>query len=515
MAAPADGTIDGRYALRAAWVVESLFPPCDVQAAYRILVSLNLLNAMVKQPEGRRLTSYNYIKGMAACTFLWLLYHPLDDVAIWWDDEGSLTYFCLCDRQFSFHFVPLLFRYADKMRLAGLQPQQWDGLRLQEIGLELFEEAIAGLPPVDEKEGHRLLQYMQSFGPFQLKERVRGMEGVESVSSNPSHRMPVAAPRPYQDDMPVCVASLPRHRFLVSASKFEDPLRHFSVNALSERRLCLEIALKFNVWQASGFQLYRRNDDWCVRSLRYTGRNYRQMVETIVGGHPRVVIRPKSKLRVGYLYYLCRTDRVWRCVSPSRHMLLLAHYNYLRVGFKNFNLCVTYAVALHLCKQFPSLRFVNVLNYSRMTCHRRTYSYSQLLKVPRHSQSRWRKVWLVSDPDGLLADYDVDTLPTAVVNEYLMADDYYQFFQVVVKNGCEGLKAYSRFHLLAPVWAKVRVQGHYAYVMAHNRKWAIYALMEECFVSGFIYNSIWLDRQREVIVGRIDNRVVDIHELYC
>lgn len=508
----------------AAWEVEHLFPPSSIDTTYRILVSLNLLNAIVKQPVGRELTSYNYIKGMAACMFLWLLYHPMDDVSIWWDSGGSLTYFQLRGRQFSFHFVPLLSHYSGKMQQVGLQSLKWDGLRMQEIGMELFEQAVPELPQLDDVTSLALQQRMKEFGVWQLRTRVRGMSGVDDV---PGLLPPQAPPQEkachssrkkpkQQKEMTTQhVPQMPRHRFVTRTSRCVLPYRHYTVNAFCERRLCLEVALKFNIWRASGFELHRRDDIWCVKALRYTGKNYQQLVDTIVGNHPRANVRPKSMLEKGSLYYLCRTDRIWHRVSPSRHMLLLAHYNYLRIGFQNFNLCVTHAVALYLAQLFPALRFVNVLNYTRMTCHRYTYGYLQLLNIPPNSQSRWKKVWLVNDPCGLLSDFDVDSIPKPILNEYLMADDYYQYFQVVTRNGCEGLVAYSRFHLLRPVWAKVKLQGHYAYVMAHNRKWAIYSLMEECFVSGFVYNSIWFDKEREVIVGRIENEIVDIHELYC
>lgn len=518
MAASSDGSIEGRFALMAGRVVEQFFPPSDIGDAYKVLVSLNLLNAMVKQPLGRKLTSYSYIKGMAACTFLWLLYHPLDGVDLWWDGKESLTYFRLCGRQFSFHFVPLLYSYTDKMKQAGLQEQVWDGLRLQVVGQELFEEIVRGDSLLGGNDNRVLLQLMRTFSSELLLQRVRNMDGVEVPPIDAS----ALSPKQSQVEQAVKTKTKKkkekwigvRPRFAVHTSRVVIANRHDSVCSLSERRLCLEVALKFNIWRASCFELHRRGDSWCVRSLRYTGGNYQQMIDVIVGNHPRVEIRPKKKLKVGCSYYLCRTNRCWRRVSPSRRMLLLAHYNYLRLGFKNFNLCVTYRVALYLTRLFPDLRFVNVLNYTRMTCHRHTYGYRQLLNVPLKSQSRWRKVWLINDPDGLLEDFDVDTIPEPIVNEYLMADDYDQYFQITTKNGCEGLVAYSRFHLLRPVWAKIKLQNHYAYVMNHKHKWAIYALMQECFVSEFVYNSIWLDHERDVIVGRIDDKVVDIHELY-
>ena len=65
-------------ALRAAMIVEQTFPPRDPQSVYAMAAALNLLNAVIKTKEGRKLVSYGYIKGMAACMFMRLADQPME-----------------------------------------------------------------------------------------------------------------------------------------------------------------------------------------------------------------------------------------------------------------------------------------------------------------------------------------------------------------------------------------------------------------------------------------------------
>lgn len=49
--------------LLAADVVENKFPPKNLEDVMSLVASLNLLNAAVKMPIGKRVTTYGYIKG--------------------------------------------------------------------------------------------------------------------------------------------------------------------------------------------------------------------------------------------------------------------------------------------------------------------------------------------------------------------------------------------------------------------------------------------------------------------
>ena len=100
--------------LLAADVIENRFPPKNLEDVMSLLAFLNLLNAAVKMPIGEGVTTYSYIKGHVGLLFIWLLDHPVEGVDIYYDKEGSLTYFKVPGYQFSFHQVPFLAYYIPR-----------------------------------------------------------------------------------------------------------------------------------------------------------------------------------------------------------------------------------------------------------------------------------------------------------------------------------------------------------------------------------------------------------------
>ena len=115
--------------------MEKLLPPKNTEEVLQITTALNLLNAIVKLQEGKVLTSYHYIKGMVACLFVWILHHPIDGVALDWDEKENVTYICIGDLQLSFHRVPLVRHYVKMYDRVGLTPQVWDGMQRQSIAV--------------------------------------------------------------------------------------------------------------------------------------------------------------------------------------------------------------------------------------------------------------------------------------------------------------------------------------------------------------------------------------------
>ena len=108
--------------LLAADVVEYRFPPKNREDVMTLVASLNLLNAAIKKPIGKEVTTYRYIKGHVAILFLWLLYHPIEGVDIYYDKEERIAYFKVPDYQFSFHQVPFMRFY--EIQIAHLLPQK-------------------------------------------------------------------------------------------------------------------------------------------------------------------------------------------------------------------------------------------------------------------------------------------------------------------------------------------------------------------------------------------------------
>ena len=99
--------LNEEYALRAGLIVERLFPPATTDAAFQILASLNLLNAVVKHTWGRKVVGYAYIKGMAASLLQWLILHPVEGVSPYWDAADRIVYFRVWGVQISFNYIPM------------------------------------------------------------------------------------------------------------------------------------------------------------------------------------------------------------------------------------------------------------------------------------------------------------------------------------------------------------------------------------------------------------------------
>ncbi len=481
-------TPERQHAYMAGATVERLFPPQTTDAAYAVVSALNLLNAIVKLPWGPEVVTYSYIKGMAACTFLWLLKHPVEGVDIYWEQESQVTYFLIGHTQFSFHYVPLLEKYRHRYR--HLPVQTWSGIHLQPKALSLF------LPvspfPADMEASPRLRWRLLHFTAFSLRFLLREM---------------VHIPPPYAYQRKYRRPRIKENRSMAMSWQY---LRHRSRGA--EPLATLKTALSFHLWTTPQCELCRPHDNWHVVLMRYNGTNYRQVCRYLTRRSRPVKMRPESTLVRGHLYYIQRADRRWIALRPSRYLLLLAQYSFLKHQHHLYSLCITYRLACYLGKVFPRLRFINVLNYARMAVHHHLYTARSLLSVPPGSKARQLKVWIVVDASQQLRYFDVRSIPGDLLDEYAAMPDYTELYQLTHKQGKVGLFAYSRYQLLPPVYTAIHLHGNFAQVLRDDHKIAIYSISCERFVSGFIFDSIWYDGHRQAILGRTDGKVVVIHQ---
>ena len=515
------------YTVWAGDAVERLFPPTTTADAARIAAALNLLNAIVKLEEGRQFTSYNYIKGMVACLFVWLLYHPLDGVELDWDKQQDITYVRVAGIQYSFHYVPLVGHYIGLCGRKVLTPQQWDGMQRQAIAAELFRQAM-GMPlrPVPDEEAKRLLAMMHRYRVRKIVQRINSLEGVPPIvremPAPPADKQDTAAKKKKHQRQTNMMREFrsfvvrhlpnpgrPRNRYgewKQQAQKWKDTRRSYLYN--------LSLCLQFNGWWEQEFCLSRKDDSYLCNVAAYTGSNYGRMVNSIIGYRPVTYIRPERMMKKGWHYYIRRDNWAWSHMTYTRYLLLMGHYNWVLIDGRFYNLCITYGLARYLAAAYPQLRFINVLNFTRFTVHRRVYTANDLQHIGLHSQARQLKVWMVVDPLLLLAGLQVSKLPPKLLEEYRRARNYADFFQTEWHHDRVGLVAYSRFHLLPAIYRDIDIRGHFAHVMNDDGKWAVYSLMEERFDTDFIFDSIYYDPNLYMVVGRIGADHVVIHDMF-
>ena len=451
-------TVTPQLVYQAAATVEQLFPPKDTDEAFRTLTALNLLNTAVKLPWGALMVTYDYIKGFAACLFTALAYTQLPGVSIYWDRQDDVAYFRIYGVQISFHHVTRLADFAGVLPLVNHEPQQWDGLRLQRVSVELFRMANAAPWTCNQSEREYLNRSMQHFEPPDL----RGLERQN------------------------------RTRY-------------------ADGYATLRLALNFNIWRSDFFILHRRKDRRDFPVMRYDGQNYRELMAFLTDRQQKIPQRSRKTLTEGHLYYVTPQMRI-SSLQVSRYILCLTQNSYLRVGHRLYNLCLSYSMARYLSMLFPTLLFVNTLNYNHFKSAQKYYACKDIATVPFDSEARRLKVWIPVDIRGQLQGFDPSTLPSWLVNDYVNTEEYYQEFEFTYRNNRFGILAYRQFHLLPPVYKHIRIANYYAYVMRDDDKMAIYSLHEEQFVSRFIYDCVWYDQTRCAILAHCDGKTIVIHQ---
>lgn len=479
--------IQQNHVVYAGIVVEKLFPPATPRDTLSLLAALNLLNAAVKLPWGRRIVTYGYIKGMASCLLTHLLNCPMEGVDVFLDLRDHVCYFAAMGVQVSFHHVPLYRELLVRIGAATERPQVWSGMQLQKIAVEFFLLTYPDrleCTSDDEERVCRLMMARRKPTP----ERVLGRLGKNSCVQ------PTAARAASDDNISTC-----------------DDWPTMTLTATQRQALDFFNSFGFSMWHRNAFTLYRRQDDRELPVVRYNGHNYPFLIERLIGQRA-VYRRPESTLEVGKLYHVTPKMRL-RTIAPSRYMLSMTQNNYLRTADGDINLCFTYGIARYLACLFPSLRFVCTLNFNRLVNQRRYYTPAMLYRVPLGSPMRTKKVWMAVDPRRLLTDFDPFSLPQQLLTEQMETDDYYDDYQIITApNGLKGLYAYSHVRLLPAIFSDVRLHNFHAHVRNADGLWAIFSLLQECFLTPFIYKRIWFDSQQGAILGTVKGKVKLIYK---
>lgn len=453
--------LNEEYAIQAGVMVERLFPPTNTREAFQLLASLNLLNAVVKRQWGRRLVTYEYIKGMAAHTLLRLLVHPIDDVATYWDATERIAYFTVMGVQLSFHYIPLSAALLGRLSETCLQRQVWTGMQLQKIAVEVFSLALGGHVSYTADE-----EFYVRYIMLHCHAPAEGGDYLE-CQARPPKQHPPTPPAPPPEDWPTA----------------------------------LDTALHFRIWEQSVFTLWRRKDQRKTGVVRYDGKNHAVLMDFLLGKESRIYRRSKGSLQKGKLYYVSPQKKV-QTVNLSNYIQLVTRNSYLVTTHGYHNLCITYGIARYLGFLHPTLKFVCTLNYNHLREQRIYYTYHELVKVPIPSQARMLKVWIVVDTGGLLDDFDSTTLPQSLIDDYVDTEDYYQEFEVVCdSHGRKGLVAYRRHQILQTIYRKIVLKNYHAQVQGRNGLWAIFSLCDEQFRTGFKYEKIWYDQLNAKIMG--------------
>ena len=487
--------ISEQMAVGAAVTVGRKFPPSDAATTLQVLAALNLLNAYVKQPDGSRLVTYTYIKGMAAQLLIYLLEHPVEGVEVYMDMDENVTYFRVFGIQISFHYLPLYKRLMGLLPKATHRPQQWEGLHLQMVAAELMQWFCPDYTTYAPIEAVAAREVMNHFR--------REAAGLPAPPMPAPQKKPLTAAQKYKQRQ----MQLRRDRWL----PFHQPPRF-----TEDRWESLQAALTAQPWTQNRLMLYRRKDNCLTPFIFYDGTNYKAVMNYLIGCSRRIVRPSEDSMLPGRYYFLSRLKRVtW--VSEYWKVLFLTQNNYLKDGLRYKNLCITYNIARYLALHFPSLRFACTLNFNRLQVRPRLYTLSALECVPAGSNARRLKVWLVVDHDNSLKGFDAALLPARLIDEYMSAEDYYAEYEIVSgANGRKGIYAYRHHHLLPPVYRDIQIRNYYAYVTGDNGRQAIYSLAQERFVSDFIYHEVYYDTRLGAIVGKIDGaeHIVYVFDLW-
>lgn len=460
-------------------VVLKCFPPKNTEEVFKLLTALNLLNAAVKQPWGKKMVSYHFIKGYASMLLQMVFEEQIPGVDAYWDSVERIAYFRVYGIQLGFHYIPFTPALTALLPVANRKVQQWDGFRLQLVAVEIF---LLGNPEVATVDTASVpLQVMPVCMRSPLSVRRKRKMHKKTVKINKRKRRRTRCLRPYYA------------RSMTTLFK----------------------ALTFRIDRACTSVLLRRRDHSRITLCFYLGGNYQLMMNELSATCKNLYLRARHTLKKGCLYYVSPQRHI-ESLSPSRRLHIVAKYCYVWDANSNcyHNLCVTYGIARYLTAVYPSLRFINLLNFNRCKVRDRYYTHAALVRVPLHSKARVLKIWMVVDRENVLAHYNAFKMPPTLVREYYTTPDYYEEFELTRRNGRMGIRAYCRHHLLPPVYREIIIRSNFAYVMRDDGKIAVYALQEECFKSDFIYDRVWYVQKELTTYGEIDGAVVIICQLH-
>ena len=383
--------------LLAADVVEYRFPPKNREDVMTLVASLNLLNAAIKKPIGKEVTTYRYIKGHVAILFLWLLYHPIEGVDIYYDKEERIAYFKVPDYQFSFHQVPFMRFY--EIQIAHLLPQKWNGLQLQPIAVEVFHSISNQKRMLSNYSCDELVNKMCSFSEKYILKKLSEIGDVNLLSIQK-------------------IINLHINR----KCKIQDKIKYpYKISGDKER--CLYLALRFNGFDYMEYEHYRIDDPYGIIVICYDGTNYGRMMHLFYGKKTRKLF-PENKLEVGKHYYLDRSNMQLKALTFEQHCVFRTKYPNLIFYNQCFTLCITYNIAVYISKFFPDLRFINLLNYNDCDVDKQIYTADSLELEPQDSRARHEKVWIVIDENNSLKRCNVYAIPIELFEEYKNMPDF-------------------------------------------------------------------------------------------
>lgn len=440
----------------------------NTEEAFRVLVCLNLLNAYVKTDEGKRLVSYEFIKGHVARLFRLIDSHPrtFSELAIYWDSADNIAYFRAKGIQLSFHYPIFSRSYRQTLALRGHAVQQWDGLRLQAIASELF---TAACPDLAARE-------------------------AAPPASLPSTYL--SAPTPVRQ-----AARQPEHKAL--AHDITYPRIAADSIGWSYGHQTLDRAIHFNPWHCDHFTLYMPANHKLIHIGRYVSGQAEALNDFLRQDRSFVRPRKPNTFVQGRHYYVSPRLRI-RVVAPSRYHRLVAQHHYLVENGLRKDLCITYGIALYLAERYPQVRFLYIGNTNRECVRTIFYQLRQLQTVPPLSERRRIKGWLVVDPQHQLRHFNSSALPHDLVMDYLAAPDAPSDYSVETDGECFGIKGFGRLHLLPCQYRHIRLRGNFAYVEQSDGKKAIYALRQEVFRTDFIYDHFRYDAAHFTQYGETD-----------
>jgi hypothetical protein len=383
--------------LLAADVVEYRFPPKNLEDVMTLVASLNLLNAAVKIPLGREVTTYRYIKGHVAVLFVWLFFHPIEGVDIYYDNEEGIAYFNVPGYQFSFHRVPFMTLFLSQFR--KLVPQKWNGLQLQPIAVEVFQSISNQKKMLSNYSCDELVNIMCSCSLKDIRSKLSDISGFDLlISQKKSGNM------------------------MNKNSKIQDKIEYpYKISRDKIRSLCL--AIKFNGFNYMEYEHYRTGDPYGIIVVCYDGCNYERMMHLFYGKKTRKMF-PENQLEVGKHYYLDRSNMQLKALTLEQHCTLRINYPNLIFYNKCFPLCITYNIAVYISKFFPDLHFVNLLNYNDCDIEKQIYTADSLELEPQDSRARHEKVWIVIDENNSLKKCNVWAIPKELFEEYKNKPDY-------------------------------------------------------------------------------------------
>ena len=375
--------------------IENRFPPKDIDDVTCLLASLNLLNAAVKTPVGRSITTYGYIKCHVCLLFVWLLNYPIEGVQIYWDGK-ALTYFRVPGYQFSFHDVPVIHLFKQMMN--NLQPQQWDGLRLQSVALSIFYFFSDSKNELANEQKEKLFCKMRSF----TKDKLLCILSKYKL---------IAYPMITQDKTLNKKLKIPESRTLP-----------YPIN--NDKIYSLFLAMKFYGFDNLEYELYNPMEPYRMIVMYYNGENYERMVHVFYRDHPQKNIIAENQLIRNTYYYMDYQSRVLMPLTIDKYWCLIARYCYLVYPSSLFNLCISYNIAVYISELYPDLRFIRILHYSRPIIRKHRYTPHALKQVPLRSKSRFMKVWLVVDEKRKLKSFDIQTIPQELIDEFKAMPNY-------------------------------------------------------------------------------------------